>query len=492
MSRVKSLIVTTVMAVLTMVSVAAYAAEDVGVMVNGRLAEYNPPSYIEDGYTMVPMRLLFESLGAKVVWDGPTMTATAIKDGRVVKVSAGSRTAYINGLEEKMALPAALVFDRTFVPLRIIAVALGGEVAWDGATSTVSVDFPQKATGAEENAIRAVASEGRAVVFIKTYDINKNLQSTGSGFIVSSTGVILTNYHVIDTAYSAEVRLSDGKSYPVKSVLNYDANRDIAVLKIEGNNFPAVRLGSSSALAERETIVAIGSPQGLQNTLSTGVVSKPQIDILGHNFIQITAPIGPGSSGGALFNLKGEVVGITTLVRREGQNINFAVPIDEAKESLKNIREITLNKLAPQNEKKLSYEEMANILFKYYSKVDFGEYQVNFQDIWVRESADGKTLHVVLFLDNQNYTSWLKAMVGGGDKNVKEAENWLKIIVNRTRAEYPEKKVFGGVQFQGWFHSYPEGFPPASISQGKDNSWLVNYKVANFWSDLGETVVEWQ
>lgn len=487
MSRVKILFAAAVLAIFIILSGTAYAEEYVSVMVNGRPLKYDPSPYIENGSTMAPMRLLFESLGSRVEWDESTMTATAVKNDTAVKVRIGSRTATVNGREEKLALPAVLVSGRTFIPLRFAVVSLGGKVEWDGAASAVSVEIPP---GAEEKAIQEVASEGRAVVFIKTYDKNKKPLSTGSGFITNSSGVILTNYHVIDSAYSAEVVLNDRISYPVKSVLNYDVNRDIAVLKIEGKSFPAARLGSSAALADGEEIVAIGSPQGLQNTISTGVVNTALINIFGRNFIQITAPIGPGSSGGALFNLKGEVVGITTLARREGQNINFAIPIDEVGESLKTVREITLNNLAARNEKNLSYEDMANILYKYYSQPKFGEYLINFHDVWVRESADGKTIYVGLFLDNQNYTTWLKAVIDG--RNVKEMENFLEVIVNRTQSQYSDKKVFGGVQFQGWFHNYPVSFPPDSISRGKDNIWLVNYIVAYFWNELGETYVEWQ
>lgn len=490
MNSLKMTAATLAVAFFAITSGVAHAVESVGIKVNGELTILNPPTFIEDYYTMVPMRFIFESIGATVEWDAPNMSATAVKNGMVFEVSIGSRTAYINGREEKMPLPAVLKSDRTFIPLRFIADSLGAKLGWDSVNSIASIDFPPEKPGIQEEAVREVALEGRSVVFIKTFDKNKKPLSTGSGFIAGSSGAIITNYHVLSSAYSAEVLLNNGKSYPVKSVLNYDANRDIAVIKIDGKNLPAVRMGSSSALSEGENVVAIGNPEGLQNIVSTGDVSTPFINLLGQNFIQFTAPIGPGSSGGPLFNMKGEVVGITTLTRKEGQNINFAVPIDEVKGLLQTAREITLGNLTEKNEKKLSYEDISSILYQYYSRFMVGEEWINFYDVWVRESMDGKTIYVGLFLDNQNYTALLKEIIYGNNRL--GMENWLKVIASRVHAEYPDKKVFGVVQFQGLFHNCPRGFPADNLIQGKDNTWLINYSAIYFWYEFGDVFVEWR
>src|SRR5207253_8032870 len=126
----------------------------------------------------------------------------------------------------------------------------------------------------------------------------------GSGFFVSKDGLIVTNYHVIEEGSSAVVRLPDGASYVVDGVLASDKARDIAVIKAHGQNFRTLTLGNSDRVQVGEEVVAIGSPLSLESTVFIGIVSgiravKEDSD----KYLQITAPISPGSSGGPLFNI---------------------------------------------------------------------------------------------------------------------------------------------------------------------------------------------
>jgi hypothetical protein len=147
---------------------------------------------------------------------------------------------------------------------------------------------------------------------------------SGSGFLVSASGMIVTNYHVIDEALSGTITLNDGTEITDFSVLGYDVNKDLAVLDISGDNHAFCTVGDSSAVGLGDRVVAIGSPLGLQNTVSEGIVSK-----LWAEGIQTTAAISPGSSGGALFNSFGEVIGITTAGTQSGENIGWAIPSNE-------------------------------------------------------------------------------------------------------------------------------------------------------------------
>jgi len=129
--------------------------------------------------------------------------------------------------------------------------------------------------------------------------------------------------------------MSDNKKYPVLGIVNGSKDHDIAVIKIKADNLPALILGDSDKLTIGQEIVAIGSPLGLQNTVSTGIVSSIRNNLYrigkGLKDIQISAPTSHGSSGGALFNMQGEVIGITYAGEIEGQNLNYAIPINEAK-----------------------------------------------------------------------------------------------------------------------------------------------------------------
>jgi Do/DeqQ family serine protease len=162
--------------------------------------------------------------------------------------------------------------------------------------------------------------------------------STGSGVIISKDGYIITNNHVIDRAETIEV-VHQKRTYKAKLV-GTDKNTDIAVLKIEGENLPEIKRGSSRTLQIGEWVLAVGNPFNLTSTVTAGIVSakERQINILGgdfplESFIQTDAPINPGNSGGALVNVKGELVGINTaILSRTGSytGYGFAVPVDVA------------------------------------------------------------------------------------------------------------------------------------------------------------------
>jgi serine protease Do len=159
----------------------------------------------------------------------------------------------------------------------------------------------------------------------------------GSGFIVSPDGYILTNAHVVDSASEVTVRMTDRREYSAK-VVGADDRTDVAVLKIEAEELPAVRLGDPQALKVGEWVVAIGSPFGFENSVTAGIVSAKSRSLPGDAytpFIQTDVAVNPGNSGGPLFNLRGEVVGINSQIySRTGgyQGVSFAIPIDVAQE----------------------------------------------------------------------------------------------------------------------------------------------------------------
>ena len=177
----------------------------------------------------------------------------------------------------------------------------------------------------------AKAANG-AIVSIVMSDKNGKPIAQGSGFLVSKDGVIVTNYHVISEGSSAIVKFPDGAFYVVDGVLAFDKARDIAIIKTHGENFQTLILGNSDQIQIGEDVVAIGNPLSLESTVSNGIVSGIRaVEAEGGKYLQITAPISPGSSGGPLFNMAGEVIGITTMYLKGGENLNFAIPINDAK-----------------------------------------------------------------------------------------------------------------------------------------------------------------
>jgi serine protease Do len=163
-------------------------------------------------------------------------------------------------------------------------------------------------------------------------------QSLGSGVIVSPEGYVLTNNHVVDGATDIKVTLSDKRELKAQ-IVGTDAKTDVAVLKLEGSNFPAITLGDSSKVQVGDYALAIGDPFGVGQTVTMGIVSAKGRGNLGiedyEDFIQTDAPINPGNSGGALVNDRGELIGINTAILSHGsggnEGIGFAIPIDLAK-----------------------------------------------------------------------------------------------------------------------------------------------------------------
>ena len=154
----------------------------------------------------------------------------------------------------------------------------------------------------------------------------------GTGFLVKPDGVIVTNYHVIETGNVAVVKFPGGTALPVDGVLAADKVRDLAIIKIHGKTFRTLSLGNSDQIQVGEEVVAIGNPLGLELTVSNGIVSGVRTGEKEEGkLLQITAPISHGSSGGPLFNMVGEVVGITAMYLEGGENLNFAIPVNDAK-----------------------------------------------------------------------------------------------------------------------------------------------------------------
>lgn len=185
------------------------------------------------------------------------------------------------------------------------------------------------------NVRELVGELGEAVVQVKTPG------GLGSGFFINSEGFLLTNFHVIEgeTQISVEVYFQQAgqlerKTYRQIRIVALNKFQDIALLKIDDPDAPrfaSVRLGSSDGLAVGERVFAIGSPMGLERTVTEGILSTKTRQLQGGLYLQTTAQINPGNSGGPLFNLSGEVVGITNMKITFGEGLGFAIPVEAVK-----------------------------------------------------------------------------------------------------------------------------------------------------------------
>lgn len=156
-------------------------------------------------------------------------------------------------------------------------------------------------------------------------------KGAGTGFIVNSTGVIATAFHVVDGASKVAIKTPAGDIYDEVSLLAKDERRDLAILKINGFDLPTANLGNSNEIAPGDKVIVVGNPLGaeqLQTSISDGIVSGVRDLGEGYKVIQVTAPVSAGNSGGPAFSANGDVIGIIVFRLKEGQSLNFAVPIN--------------------------------------------------------------------------------------------------------------------------------------------------------------------
>jgi tetratricopeptide (TPR) repeat protein len=217
------------------------------------------------------------------------------------------------------------------------------------------------------DADRIFKENNKAVVVVITYDKNGEPISQGSGFIVRADGAIVTNYHVISNAEDIKVKAGD-KILEVEGLLHTDKENDIVILKAKGENLNTVKIGDIEKLSVGEKVYVISSPQGLENTISDGILSGIREIDPKKKILQITAPISQGSSGSPVFNKNGEVIGIATFLIEEAQNINFAMPVNLIKNKISAKKIIALKNAEIEDYKKTA--EYWFIIGYYYGEYD--------------------------------------------------------------------------------------------------------------------------
>lgn len=213
----------------------------------------------------------------------------------------------------------------------------------------------------------------RSIVVVYTYDFDGKLNKQGSGIILSDKGILVTNFHIFAGCEKIEIKKKDSL-IKHEGVLGINIEKDILILKLSDNNYPTIPICNSDTLKVGQKVYTIGSPMGLENTMSEGIISG--LRTLGkfkNKFIQITASLSPGSSGGAVLNSLGELIGISSRALEEGENLNFAIPIKEV---------MKVNSGVVTNKKTL---EAMNYFYIGYNEYGSGKYE---------ESIDNYTKYI--------------------------------------------------------------------------------------------------
>lgn len=172
-----------------------------------------------------------------------------------------------------------------------------------------------------------VAAAEKAVVVVKAQDSERQI-STGSGFLVDASGIVVTNFHVVQDAQRVDIKLQNGDSYEVMAVPATDRPKDIAILRIAGFELPTLSMGNSGDVRVGDRVVVIGNALGtLEGTVTSGVLSGIR-ESEGYKLFQMDAAVSKGNSGGPVLNQEGEVIGVTVAKIEAGESLNFAIPIN--------------------------------------------------------------------------------------------------------------------------------------------------------------------
>lgn len=460
-------------------------ASRIQVLVDGQKLALAAAPVTQKGTTVVPMRNIFNALKAAVTWEPTTKTIFAVKGSTTVTLQLGSKKAFINSKVVTLTVPPQQIKGSTMVPLRFVAEALGAEVQMDAASHVIRITSAEtlfKKHQAAEAAKEAEAEKQAAATALTTQQnvdlndekvvmINTDV-AQGSGVIID-TNRILTNLHVMQGASGASVVLLNGKTIEIQGIVGYDEDTDLAVIQTKTPlNVEPVTIGISARKGEH--VVAIGSPLGLQNTVSEGVISNIAYD--GSQTYQISVPIDHGSSGGGLFNEQGELIGITSSgIDSTNADLNFAVSVQSIYALIYQIEDEPLDKVAflpselPDSLEGASTDVIRDLLEKQYGKIETSQGTTELKRFEVTRDSKG-WLVISAVIDPAFY------MVYGNSSN-DDLRYWAINTGYELTKLLPKDTIQLTVYYDQVFSFEPRGFASGEVTANGDGTYRVRYPV---------------
>jgi serine protease Do len=459
------------------------AVTPIKVLIDGKLQSYKQAPVMKNDSVYVPMRAIFESLGARIEWDSQTESVSAFKDSKIIVLTIGNQVAFLNGTPITLAGKPFTVNGNTMIPLRFVSESLGAKVGWESnsrtvliTTNTNTTSVPASSGSTSENSdkltVKEIVEQNDAkVVTIYTANLAGPL-SLGSGVVIADQ-FILTNYHVMNGATSGYIQTVSGDSYEIEGITIYSTAWDLAIIKTKKSlGVTPIKLGDNANTSKGDHVVAIGSPEGLQNTVSEGVVSNKLI-LQGVQVLQISVPITHGSSGGALFNDKGEVIGITTSGLDTNADLNFAVSINHVYEWLGKLNKdqvATWPLNDPKSQQLDRFDQMLNQSFK---TIPTAKHNFSLGEYWIHPpEKEGDFIWAYSVMSYEEYT-WY---VNHYDTIKDELMAWTKSLAEKVDELYPNDPVLVEIYF---YKSYD--YDPSAYYAKEDITYDPNRKVWDVW-----------
>lgn len=419
----------------------AMADDTIKVLLNGTELTFDVPPQLINGRTMVPMRKIFEAMGAEVEWDNDTQTVTATKDDIVIIMQINNLVISISGKEIVLDVPPRLVDGRTLVPVRAVAEGLGADVKWEGETKKVFITKeavpPNKFILTDELRERGIKTN----VLVECTNNKENTKSHGSGVIISQDGLIVTSFHVIDNKDSIKITTSEEKSYSDVRIVGYVKSLDLAVLKITENGLSFAHIATDFNIKESEDIYTIGNPKDKVNVITQGVVYNTDTMYFGYTMIQCIIEADHGSSGGGVYNTNGELVGILRFgtKRLDGTIVSGYVPINYLNEVQNQKKNLSVAEFKKELSKTIDISEHISSLQKLYTNKDFG-FTIEHVFTTPETKNSSEKLPIFFTFGDEQYTKLIKAM-DSGIITKKKIEEFMYEIYTSTVDTFPDKSV---------------------------------------------------
>ncbi|MDQ0111106.1 stalk domain-containing protein [Paenibacillus harenae] len=452
------------------------------VYVDGKKLTLSASAFAQNGVTFVPMRNIFGALHASVTWEPKTQTIIGRKSNITITLTVGQKTALINGKAVKLDAAPIVKGGVTFVPVRFISQSLGATVKWDSAANTIRITSPEEAERlAYEKWLEQQANIPKLSTkqIVDKYDQSVVLISTnvaqGSGVVIGDN-LILTNYHVIVDATSATAMMVNGEALNIVGVVHYDETDDLAIVKTEESiGVPAVEIGYGMNTDKGSKVVAIGSPLGFQNTVSEGVISNI-IYQEGVRYLQISAPIDHGSSGGALFGDTGELIGITSGgMENTTAHLNVAVSVMHAAMLFEGVSEQMIKDakfLPPSLPDTLAgapFAEVKKLMEEQFGSVQLKAETATFTNWEVKRDAEGWYV-ISADIDPLFYMYY-------GPASADELRIWAANLGYELNRMLPDEKIQFIVSYDRVLTFEPRGYEENEVTPAGDGKWRLRFPV---------------
>jgi S1-C subfamily serine protease len=438
--------------------------QTVKVTVNGTDLQSDVPPILVEGHTMLPVRAVADAVGATVRFDPDTYTVELTAnstDNPALKQRADAAEAKVKELQSSLDQAQARIKE------------LEGKLQQSAS---------QQSTSSLLQALRM------KVFRLDIFDADNQLIATGSAVSVGPSELV-TNYHVIADASRVVATNDDGVTHKITGLLYGSKENDLAILRVDAVLEPVTI--RSEAIPTGEDVVAIGSPEGLTNTISTGIISgRRTVD--GISVLQTTSPISHGSSGGGLFDRTGRLVGVTFASQVDGQNLNFALPVDLVTTALQQSHGISVQQLPGVN--RLTPTKLTETLQAKYPALTIGGKRVSVRFVRISKSSvlDGDAPDFVTAdLDNLAFSSFLEGILTGTiNDRIREVEGFLTEAARTMQTAYPGKRVTIGLFFVGSYANYPTSFQASEVKY-LNGQWNVLHRLVWLDYSAGVAKVDW-